>query len=89
MMVPNRPIGPCAAAFLALPLLAACASEPEPPPNMGDACQTRECVCAEIDPPLFQNPETTRILWVATGEAYCPDGFKLQLAPEEKNKKRQ
>ncbi len=83
----NRRTRRRATALAALPLLAACASEPERPPDMGNACQTRECVCAEVDPPIFQEPETTRILWVSTGEAYCPDGFKLQLAPEKKKKK--
>ncbi len=50
---------------------------------MGDACQTRKCVCAEIDTPFYKDPETTRILWVSTGEAYCPDGFKLQFEQDK------
>ena len=48
-------------------------------PNLPLACETRQCVCSEIDEPLFQIGKKVPVEWKSTGEAFCMEGYVLKL----------
>ena len=49
------------------------------PPNLPLACETRQCVCTEINAPFFQIAKEVPVEWRPTGEAFCPEGYVLKL----------
>lgn len=69
-----RPASVALSLFL---LLGACAKG-APQADLGHACQLNPCACVSDELVLFQNSETTEILWRDTGEAYCPSGYHLE-----------
>ena len=63
----------------ALAALAACEAPPkEGAGNLADACQLKPCSCVEQEVGLFSSPDTKPPLWKQSGEAYCPEGYRLR-----------
>lgn len=50
------------------------------PPNLSLACETKQCVCTEINAPFFQIAKEVLVEWRPTGEAFCPEDYLLKLA---------
>ena len=67
-----------------LGLLSACAAADKGPGNLADACQLKPCTCVEEGGSAFFGRKTADLLWKRSGEAYCPEGFVLRLAPKKK-----
>lgn len=51
-------------------------------PNLPFACETKQCICTEVEIPIFRRAKEVPVEWRVTGEAYCPDGYVLRLAPK-------
>ncbi len=51
-------------------------------PNLPFACETKQCVCTEVEIPIFRRVKEVPVEWRVTGEAYCPEGYVLRLAPK-------
>ena len=66
-----------------LPVLAACVTPGPSEEVLADACQLKPCSCVEIDGGGWLDPETKPLLWRQTGEAYCPEGYRLQRDDSE------
>ena len=56
-----------------------CEFKKKVPPNLPLACETRQCVCTEIDAPFFQTSKIVPVEWKSTGEAFCLEGYVLKL----------
>ena len=66
------------AAFVPL-VLAACAQATQSPASLALACQTRECVCIPENQSIFASGDTAPLQWKQNGDAYCPEGYVLEL----------
>ncbi len=51
-------------------------------PNLPFACETKQCVCTEVDIIVFRKVKEVPVEWRPTGDAYCPEGYVLRLAPK-------
>ncbi len=65
-----------------LVLAAACAGREQAKVDLTLACQLAKCVCTGADKLFFKREEPQAVLWTDDGNAYCPDGFKLELAKD-------
>ena len=61
-------------------LAGGCDFKEKKPPNLPLACETKQCVCTEIDPSFFWAAKEVPVEWKSTGDAYCPEGYMLKLA---------
>ncbi len=69
------------AALSAVAVLAGgCEFKEKTPPNLPLACETKQCVCTEIDASFFWPAKEVPVEWKPTGDAYCPEGYMLKLA---------
>lgn len=69
------------AAFAPL-ILAACAQTTPSPDTLALACQTRECVCVPENQSIFASGDTVPLQWKLNGDAYCREGYVLQLVTD-------
>jgi len=57
-------------------------------PNLEVACALTQCVCLSNRDGYFarnfNRQTTTKVLWIDTGNAYCPEEFSLQRVEEKK-----
>ena len=60
-------------------LASGCEFKNKVPPNLPLACETRQCVCTEIDAPSFQTAKEVPVEWKSSGEAFCLEGYVLKL----------
>ena len=60
-------------------LAGGCEFKNKVPPNLPLACETRQCVCTEIDEPFFHTAKAIPVEWKSTGEAFCLEGYVLKL----------
>lgn len=59
--------------------LAGCATaSPDRQTTLAGACQMRSCECMEAGS-LTPFAERRPVEWRINGDAYCPDGFQLQI----------
>ena len=70
------------AAFVPL-ALAACAQNTPSPETLALACQTRECVCVPETQSIFASGDTAPLQWKLNGDAYCPEGYVLELVRDD------
>jgi hypothetical protein len=61
-------------------LVAAACGTRAPKAPLAHVCQFCKCVCADEQALFWQLAETRPIVWLANGDASCPDGFRLGLA---------
>lgn len=47
--------------------------------SLAGACQMRKCECMEAGS-MTPFAERRPVAWRANGDAYCPDGFQLQMS---------
>ena len=71
--------------FAALMLGLGACQQPEPAAELAIGCQVKGCSCVGARSSFFGPPETHEVLWRDNGEAYCPDGFRLE--PNESESK--
>ena len=64
-------------------LLAACAQTTQSPETLALACQTRECICVPETQAIFASDDTAPLQWKQNGDAYCPEGYVLELVRKE------
>ncbi len=50
--------------------------------NLPFACETKQCVCTEVEIPIFREAKKVPVEWRPTGDAFCPKGYVLRLAPK-------
>ena len=70
------------AAFAPL-VLAACTQTTQSPDTLALACQTRECICVPENQSIFASGDTAPLQWKQNGDAYCPEGYVLELVRKE------
>lgn len=70
-------------AALAPLALAACAQASPSQEALALACQTRDCICVEVTQTIFESGDTAPVLWKQNGDAYCQDGYRLQLVTDD------
>ena len=76
--------------FFALSVLVGCAGPHKP--NLEVACALKKCTCISEGGGYFernfkgQRQLTTAVLWTERGNAYCPEGYTLQLVDEKQKK---
>ena len=68
---------------LALAVLLGCETEPEPTVDLTLTCQLTECICKGDDGSMFKKPSEAPLLWTERGQAYCPEGFALELVEKK------
>ena len=49
-------------------------------PNLPLACETRQCVCTEVEILVLREIKEVPVEWRPPGEAYCPVGYVLRFA---------
>ena len=76
-----RPAVVAALSALALAVLTiGCDTKKERLPNLPLACETKECVCTEVEILVFRKIKEVPVEWRSTGEAFCPEGYVLRFA---------
>jgi hypothetical protein len=63
-------------------LPAACAGREEAKADLTLACQLAKCVCTGADRLFFKRDVPQPVLWTDDGDAFCPEGFELNLAKD-------
>ena len=63
-------------------VMAACAEQEKRPLDLSLTCQLTKCICAGKDKWYLEKTEAEEVLWRKNGDAYCPEGYELQLADE-------
>ena len=63
-------------------LASGCEFKKKVPPNLALACETRQCICTEVDEPFFQTAKKVPVEWKSTGEAFCLEGYVLKLTKD-------
>ena len=81
-MIPRR-LSTLAALSAVMVLASGCDNKKEALPNLPLACETRECVCTEIEILVFRNIKEVPVEWRPTGEAFCPEGYVLRFAKKK------
>ncbi len=77
----TRPRTVVVAALSAVAVLASgCEITNKKLPNLPFACETKQCVCTEVDMPIFREAKKVPVEWRPTGDAFCPAGYVLRLA---------
>ena len=62
-----------------LAMVAACAADETAETDMRLTCQLSKCICAP-PPRLFEERGKNKpLLWKENGDAYCPEGYQLEL----------
>ena len=66
-------------------LASGCGRKKSEPTNLPLACETTPCICTEADKYIWQKGKEVPVLWRPTGEAFCPEGYLLQVvAPSDR-----
>ena len=78
-----RALPTLALAALAPLALAACVQSSPSPESLALACQTRDCICVAETQTIFETGDTAPLQWKQNGDAYCQDGYMLQLVTDD------
>jgi hypothetical protein len=70
------------ALWMMLTVLGGCISRPAEPVGvdpLAGTCQLRPCQCIRSDLPVWSLGDPQPVRWRETGDAACPDGYRLQV----------
>ena len=81
-MTPSR-IVPFAALAAVMVLASGCDTQKKSLPHLPFACETRACVCTEVEILVLRKVKEVPVEWKPTGEAFCPQGYVLRLTKEK------
>ena len=65
-----------------LALVAACAADKTAETDLRLTCQLNKCVCAAPERVFLAAQPDKPVQWKENGDAYCPEGYQLELAKE-------
>ena len=62
--------------------LGAC-QQPQSEVSLELSCQFKDCSCVGPRESILGSPVTQEVLWKENGDAYCAEGFRLELLESE------